>query len=67
MINLGDMGMLQNAFSVLLIQGILWLSSSDTLPTGDILFRKVIACLMLHLNLFVEAAIFKYFFLSWSF
>uniref|UniRef100_A0A803W387 Acyl-protein thioesterase 1 n=1 Tax=Ficedula albicollis TaxID=59894 RepID=A0A803W387_FICAL len=39
-------------------QDILWLSSSDTLPTEDLLFRNVTASLMLHLNLFVEAAIF---------
>lgn len=61
--NLGGMGVFQNAFSLLLIQDILWLSSSDTLPTGD-LFRNVIASLVLLLNLFVEAAIF---FLSRSF
>lgn len=58
MSNLDSMGMFQNASSLLMIQDILWLSSSDTLPTGDLLFRKVIASLMLHLNLFVEAAIF---------
>lgn len=58
MSNLDGMGMFQNAFLLLLIQDILCLSSTDTLPTRDLLFRNVTVSLMLHLNLFVEAAIF---------
>lgn len=58
MSSLDSMGMFQNASSLLRIQDILWLSSSDTLPTRDLLFRKAIVSLKLHLNIFVEAAIF---------
>lgn len=58
MSNLDSMGMYGNTFLLLMMGTFCGFCSSDILPTVELLFRKVIASLIPHLNHFVEAAIF---------